>query len=135
MDITYSGTPLKVITRDLNNYDIHVQGQIEQIALAARSLIAERLKTLMKSGADHFDVTIRPNPGLGYTITVGASDEIGVFLFEGVGEHEITGTAMPIGNGRFANVVHHPGYESRSPLIYQAVIEGVIGALEVVNLG
>ena len=133
MGVTYSGVPLEQVVKQLNDFDITVQGQIEKIALVSRSIIMERLQVHLKTGADHFDVTIRPNL-LGYTITVGAIDEIGVFLFQGVKEHEITGVAMPLGNGQFAEVVHHPGFDPRSELVWRAVVEGIAIAMEAVDL-
>jgi hypothetical protein len=133
MNITYTGTPLPQVVQILSGYDVRVQGYIERIAMVSRSTIMERLKVHLQTGAEHFDVTIRPNATNGYTITVGSIDEVGVFLFHGVEKHEITGVSMPIGNDRFAQVVQHPGFDSKSESIYRAVVEGIAIAREAVE--
>jgi len=126
--VKYSGTSLRELSSKLRNYDIEMQGFIEQIVLVARGLITERLEVYLGTGAEHFSVSIRPNGIFGYTITVATKDEVGVFLFEGVQPHVITGVAMPIGGGNFADIVQHPGFDSKSELIERAVNEGFYAA-------
>jgi hypothetical protein len=131
MSVKITGLQLDKLAYELMNADISMQRHLEMIAIIARSTIMERLSVHLKTGAEHFNVTIRPNSLFGWQINVSANDEVGMFLFQGVEPHQITGVAMPLGNGQFAEVVNHPGFDSRSDKIWAAVIEGMAIAVEV----
>jgi hypothetical protein len=131
MSIKITGLSLEKLSNELMDIEISMQRHMEMIAVIARSTIMERLSVHLKTGAEHFNVTMRPNALFGWEINVSANDEVGMFLFQGVEPHQITGVAMPLGNGQFAEVVNHPGFDSRSDKIWTAVIEGMVIAVEV----
>ena len=131
MNVTFSGTPLKKIADDLNHIDVAMLGYIERVALLARGYITERLETHLGTSAEHFMVTIRHNSFFGYTITIGPKDDVGVFLMKGTEPHTImSDNPMPVGNGQYATVVHHPGFKGKEDIIRVAIFEGMTAALE-----
>ena len=130
--MTQKGDDIGSIVKKVEQFGDNLSLYVEKVALIARGVIFERLEVYLGTSAAHLDVSIRPIGILGYSIMVGPSDEVGNFVIDGVQPHTISSDQpMPLGNGQFATVVHHPGYEGKRELIERAVRESLIIALEI----
>jgi hypothetical protein len=106
-----------------------VYGKAVQFSLLAQQKIQQNLNDVLGDKAKHFEVTMEGG-GFMTIITVGPKTNAGSFMLTGTKPHKISSGArpMPLGDGRFAYTVSHPGTESRRKEIEGAITRGYLEA-------
>lgn len=116
----------------------NTQKQLQQTKLSAmtyttlfgltlKQTITTNLNQLLGEKMAHFDVNIT-SEGLRTSVSVQTVDQIGEYIYNGTPPHTIqagAGTAIPFGDGQFADNVQHPGTAARKPEIDRAVRDAI----------
>lgn len=101
------------------------QNQIGVMSTAISEYINVRLKQIFGESL-HFVAHVEYLSEGVFQVKISA-DEIGVYLYYGTSSHRINSIgAMPIGEGRFAHSVNHPGTAARQPEIDAIIQEALI---------
>lgn len=110
----------------LMNLDQVAQGRAVQFSLLLQQNIRSNLADVLGEKARHLDVSINQG-GFVTIITVKPKTSVGKFMWSGTRPHRITSQRpMPIGDGRFAYSVTHPGTEGKSREIDAAINRAII---------
>lgn len=106
--------------------DQAVQGKAVQFALLLQQNIRSNLADVLGEKARHLDVSINQG-GFVTIITVKPKTSVGQFMWSGTRPHRITAQRpMPIGDGRFAYTVNHPGTAGKSREIHSAINKAIM---------
>jgi len=116
----------------LDNYNNRIgmaDQKLKGLSIYAANLLkakaSAKIKAELGPKASHFTVEIVP-AGIVTQIVLRPVNEKGTFLFYGAKRHSYSSSRpMPIGDGRFAYRVDHPGFEGKRKEIEKAMREAV----------
>lgn len=114
------------IAQRVMSVDQIAQGRAVQFSLLLQQNIKANLADLLGEKARHLDVSINQG-GFVTVITVKPKSAVGQFMWSGTRPHRIQATRpMPIGDGRFAYTVNHPGTKGKDKEIRAAMTRALI---------
>lgn len=118
---------LRKISERLDDIDGKLFAQKMQMVLSIKQAVEMELSALLGDKMKHFGVSIGNN-GMNYTVKILFTDDAGKYIYYGTEPHTIrsSGTAMPIGSGRYAQSVQHPGSKGMKKEIDEAIGRGVL---------
>lgn len=131
------------VTTDIKNltktFDMRMESmQLSSVARAgaAATAMSEYIKVRLQQAfgnSEHFDVGVTYMSQGMFKVDIMA-DEIGHYIYHGTASHTITSPkAMPIGEGRFASKVNHPGTEPKRAEV-DAIIQEALIAMRAGNI-
>jgi len=111
------------VGQKVDEIDARSQALLLQYALAMKTILAKNLESKLGSKFKHLAVTVSGTGGRTITVTIGPKDQVGGYLMSGTKPHIIRSTKpMPIADGQFRYVVHHPGTEGLMNDIQMAIL-------------
>lgn len=117
--------PEKIENR-LRSADQIAQGLAVQYSLLLKQNISQNLAQVLGDKSRHLDVSLSGG-GFMTIITVQPKDAAGKFMMTGTNPHRITSNRpMPLGDGRFAYSVEHPGTKGKGEEIEAAIRRSIL---------